>query len=282
MQKNEIHYKVSYENKVEMWDSSSIIDYFEFEEEINILAVVDELEFLSTPKIYFDYQKIDEIFEKTQLENLNDYYETETSWKNFIESANSSEDITSFSLRCFLTDIKYKDKVEELSKYLSNEIKLNNDSLTIKEALSSLTTAASAGLDVFLIIALIGSLLILGVFSYSSYNDDKKESSILSCLGAKDSEVVGIFVSESLIIVFLSFLLSTVFSWALQKPINLLLNTLLDIPNLINIPISSYMGIKGFLPLTVFVIAAIVTLLFVSIPIFINKKASLKKELSDL
>ena len=211
-----------------------------------------------------------------------DVLETETTWKNYISNSASNDDISSFSLRCFLTDINQKEKVEELSKYLENEIKLSSDSLTIKDALSSLTTAASVGLNIFLVIALIGSVLILGVFSYSSYNDDKKESSILSCLGAKDSEVVGIFVSESMIIVFLSFIFSTVISWILQKPINLLLNVLLDISNLIDIPIKSFNGIKGFLPLMVFVFSIFVTLIFTSIPILINKKASLKKELTDL
>ena len=278
----DVHYKVSYENKAEIFNSSPVIDYFELEEEINILAVVDELDFLSTPKIYFDYQKIDELFEHYELENLSDIEEEKITWKQYIEEAATDDDISSFSLRCFLTDINQKGKVEELSKYLKNEIKLTNDSLTIKEALDSLTTAATVGLDVFLVIALIGSVLILGVFSFSAYNDDKKESSILSCLGARDSEVVGIFVSESLIIVFLSFLFSTVFSCILQKPINLLLNKILDISDLIKIPFSSFLGIKGFLPLMVISLSMLVTFLFTSIPILINKKISLKKELSDL
>ena len=278
----EIHFKVSYENKIEMNNGSPIIDYFEVEEEINILAVVDELDFLSTPKMYFDYQKIDELFNSFELENLSDVKEANISWKQYIGESTSYDDIGSFSLRCFLTDISKKEMIEQLSKYLEDDIKLSNDSLTIKEALSSLTMAATVGLDVFLIIALIGSVLILGVFSFSAYNDDKKESSILSCLGAKDSEVVGIFVSESLIIVFLSFIFSTVFSWIIQKPINLLLKRLLDISNLINIPIGSYLGIKGFLPLMIFLLSMFVTIVFTSIPILINKKISLKKELSDL
>ena len=278
----DVHFKLTYENNVELPDSTSAIDYFELEEKLNVLVVVDELDFLSMPKIYFDYQMIDELFAVAKLDNLLDVLETETTWKDYINDSASNDDISSFSLRCFLTDINQKEKVEELSKYLENEIKLSNDSLTIKDALSSLTTAASVGLNIFLVIALIGSVLILGVFSYSSYNDDKKESSILSCLGAKDSEVVGIFVSESLIIVFLSFIFSTVISWILQKPMNLLLNALLDISNLIDIPIKSFKGIKGFLPLMVFVFSVFVTLIFTSIPILINKKTSLKKELTDL
>ena len=50
--------------------------------------------------------------------------------------------------------------------YLTSEIKFESDALSVKEALSSLTLAASMGLDIFLIISLVGSFLILGVFSY--------------------------------------------------------------------------------------------------------------------
>ena len=131
-------------------------------------------------------------------------------------------------------------------------------------------------------ISLVFCYLLFGFSNNSTNAINEASTRLLSCLGAKDSEVVGIFVSESLIIVFFSFLLSTVISWLLQKPMNMLLNSLLDISNLIQIPIKSFYGIKGLLPLAVLTISIFATLLFTSIPILINKKVSLKKELTDL
>ena len=278
----DLHFRIEYENKVGKNDGSFVIDYFEVDEKINVITVVDEFDFLSTPKIYFDYLKIEDLFDSIVLENYSEYKEETTSWKKYIEEALPNDSISSYSSRCFLLDINYKSKVEELSKYLDKEIKLSNDSLSIKDAVSSLTIAATVGLDIFLVIALIGSVLILGVFSYSAYNDDKKESSMLSCLGANTFDVVGIFASESLIVTFFSFLFSSVFAWLLQTPINFLLVKLIDIPNLIDIPFKAFMGIRGLLPLGVFFISCFVTLIFSSIPILINKQISLKKELSDL
>ena len=281
IKQKDIHFKVTYENKFESKDKR-YIDYFEVEERINVIAVVDEFDFLSTPKIYFDYQKIDDFFSTKILENYSEYKEVETSWKEYIKESSVNDSISSYSLRCFLNDYNQKQKVEELSKYLTNEIKLTNDSLSIKEAISSLTTAATVGLDIFLVIALVGSILILGVFSYSAYNDDKKESSILTCLGAKDSDIVEIFTSESLIVVFFSFLLSTVIGYLLQTPINFLLTKVIDIPNFIKIPFKSFLGIRALLPLSILFISSFVAIIFSSIPILLNKKISIKKELADL
>ena len=142
-------------------------------------------------------------------------------------------------MRLFIRDFRDFDDIEKLNTYLSKELKLESDSLSIKEAMLSLTTAASIGLDIFLIISLLGSFLLLGVFSYSAYIDDKKESSILSCLGANKMQIINIFASESLTVSFLAFLTSTVLSSVIQKPLCILLDRLIGIHNLIDIPFST-------------------------------------------
>ena len=116
IENKDVHFKLTYENNVELPDSTSAIDYFELEEKLNVLAVVDELDFLSMPKIYFDYQMIDELFANAKLDNLSDVLETETTWKDYINDSASNDDISSFSLRCFLTDINQKEKASKLLK----------------------------------------------------------------------------------------------------------------------------------------------------------------------
>lgn len=277
----EIHYKVVYEFSTQI-DSKYSVDYFEIEERLNIVGIADEYDFLAIPKIYFNYEKIDELFENTSLENLSDLKKQNISWKNIIVDSLPGDELSSYSTRFFLRDIKKQFRVQELQNSLNQEIKMENDALSIKEAISSLTLAATYGLDIFLAISLIGSVLIVGVFTYSAYVDDKKESSILSCLGAKNVDIVGIFASESLIVTFFSFLFSTVFSWLIEKPINILLEKIIDIPNLVKIPLSSFLGIKGFLPICVLVGSLFITIVFSAFPILLNKSISLKKELSDL
>ena len=278
---DEVHYKLAYEHKAKAANGVEVIDYFELDEKLNIIAVVDEFDFLSVPKIYFDYTKVDSLLENYELENYSEY-KTDATLKSLVINSEDGDDISSFSVRCMLKDIKDKSKIEELKNYLSKDINLDNDSLTIKEALMSLTLAASYGLEIFLVIAIAGSVLIVGVFSYSAYVDDKKESSILSCLGARNSDIVSIFASESLIVTFIAFLFSSVFSLALEKPVNAILTKLIDIPDLIKIPFKSFTGIKGILPLGIFLGSVLVTLIFSSIPILINKSVSIKKELADL
>lgn len=278
---SELHLKIAYEYSVEI-EEQIVVDYFEVEQKLHIVAIADEFDFLSVPKIYFNYQKIDELFERTILENLSFVREEQISWKDLVVEALPGDDLSAFSMRCFLKDIQDKQKVVELKNSLTEEIKVENDSLTIKEALESLTLAATYGLDIFLVIALVGSALILGIFSYSAYVDDKKESSILSCLGASNREIISIFVAEAMIVAFFGFLFSTVIAYLLENPVNYLLTNILDISNLIKIPFSNMFGIKGFLPLTVLFCSCLITLIFSSVPILINKSVSIKKELSDL
>ncbi|MCQ2086982.1 MAG: ABC transporter ATP-binding protein/permease [Bacilli bacterium] len=272
-----LYYAISYEKEFE----DSVVEYFELDEKLEIIGVTDEFDFLATPKVYFDYKKIDEIFEEKILENLSEKRGEKISWK-FVVNSMENDDVSSYSKRIFLRDFKDKKDIEKLNNYLSHEIKLENDALSILEALSSLTTAASIGLDIFLVISLVGSFLIIVIFAYSSYVDDKMESSILSCLGANSLEVVNIFASESLTVAFLAFLLSTVSSFFLQNPINLILEKVVHIPRLIDIPYSNFAGIKGLLPMAIFCSTILLTYLFTAIPILINKKISLRKELVDL
>lgn len=277
----QLHYKVVYKNSLQL-ENKEIVDYFEYEEKLNVIAVVDEFDFLAVPKLYFSYEKVDELLDSTFLDNYSDYKNVSFTWKDLVIDALPGDELSSYSMRCMLKNIKDKSKIEDLLKENIENIKIENDSLTIKEAIISLTTAATYGLDIFLVIALAGSVLIVGVFSYSAYVDDKKESSILTCLGAKNSDIVGIFAAESMIVTFLSFLLATVSSYFIETPINYLLNHLIDVPNLIKIPFGSMKGVKGFLPLCIFIGSMIVTIIFSSVPILINKNVSIKKELSDL
>ena len=60
------------------------------------------------------------------------------------------------------------------------------------------------GMEIFLIVALIGTALILGIVSFSSYSEDRKTIAILSTLGAKRDDVMDIYISENIIVSFIS------------------------------------------------------------------------------
>lgn len=258
------------------------IDQLTIHGPLNIVGICEELSFLSVPKIYFNYHQIDDFLAQKSLENYSVNINENVSWKDLVGNANNNDEISSYSYRCFLKDYKKLDKVEDFSSYFDDELKFESDGLTIKEALESLTYAANIGLEIFLLIAFIGSLLILGIFSFSAYNDDKKISSILTCLGARNSDVIDIYVSESLICVILSFVISTFLSLTITKPINFLIENVTSLPSLIKIPFRLFLGRKFFLPIVVFIGVTLTSAVFTAVPILLSKSLSLKKELAEL
>ena len=201
---SELHYVVSYQKEFQ----NNIVETLDIDEKLSVVGVAKELEFLSVPKIYFNYRKMKEFLDDFLLENLSEKLNKNLSWFDVINEAQDNEEISSYSMRLFVKDYRDYGVIESINDYLENEVKLDSDCLSVKEAMLSLTTAANVGLDIFLVIALVGSFLILGVFSYSAYIDDKKESSILSCLGASKIQIIKIFATESLVVAFFSFLLS--------------------------------------------------------------------------
>lgn len=276
-----LEYKMFYESSMQ-FKGETVIDILDIHEKLNIIGVVDEFDFLSVPKIYFDYSAIDLMFSESILENASYYSESNLTWKSLVDNAEINSELSSYSYRIFLNDINNSEEIKKLTAYLCNDIAYENNSLEVAEALDSLTYAATIGLNVFLIICLAGSAMILGVFSFSSYNDDKKKSSILTCLGAKNYEVILIFVSETFICSLFAFALSTVLSILLVSPVNSIVMFFTSIPNLLNIPMGRFLGKKFLLPILFFIGVTFLGTLFTVTPILISKRLSVTKELAEL
>jgi len=274
-------FKLFYENRIVSKDEE-IIDLLDVEIKLNVIGVVDEFDFLATPKIYFNYCAIEEFLANEALANASLYKDEEISWKSLVDNAEENSELSSYSYRIFLTKIENKGDVYALSRYLTGDIAFENSALDIAEALNSLTYAATMGLEIFLGICLSGSVMILGIFSFSAYNDDKKISSILTCLGAENFEIVFIFVAESLICSLFAFALSTILSIFVTNPLNILLEKYIGIPDLISIPFKRFLDKQFLLPILFFIGISFVGVLFTVVPILLSKSFSIKKELAEL
>ena len=252
-----------------------ITDYFVYDRLVQIVGVIDEISFLNTPKIYYSYLAMDKYMEETLLNNLS-AYKDETSWKQRVIDAADNDAISSYTCRLFLKDINNLSKIKttELDDYV-----INSNALTVEETLFSLLDAASVGMEIFLIIALIGVTMIVGIISFASYSEDIKESAILLCLGAKRDDVALLYVIESLILGIIGVLLSFVFAILLTKPINLLIENFTSLVNIISIPFLVFKGHTFLLPILIIVATMMVCFLATYVPIGFGKKISLKEEL---
>ena len=254
-----------------------ITDYFVYDRLVQIVGVVDEIMFLNMPKIYYSYTALDKYLHESYLNNLSKYQD-EITWKQRVIEAQDNEDISSYTCRLFLKDIKdislLKETKEELIDY-----SLTSNALTIEETLFSLVEAASVGMEVFLAIALVGVMMIIGIISFASYNEDIKDSAILLCLGARRDDIALIYIVESMLLGLIGILLSFIIAILLTKPINLLIEKFTSLIDIIKIPFNSFQGHTLLFPILVGVGALFICLISTYLPIAFSKKISLKEEL---
>ena len=263
-----------YTNNIE---TPYITDYFTYDRLVQIVGVVDEITFLNMPKIYYSYKALDSYLDEIYLNNLS-AYDSEISWKQRIIEAQDNEDISSYTCRLFLKDYRNIEKLKTTKEEITDFV-ITSNALTIEETLFSLVEAASVGMEVFLVIALVGVAMIIGIISFASYNEDIKDSAILLCLGAKRDDIALIYIIESMLLGLISILLSFIISFLLTKPINLLVNKFTSLIDVIDIPFKRFYNHSFFLPIIIFVGTLLICIVSTYLPIAFSKKISLKEEL---
>ena len=249
------------------------IDYFVFDKEITIVGMVDDLSFLATPKLYYSYQIAKEYLQETLLVNLSAKENRDITWYDMLLDCDGSDPLSSYSYQLFLKDYKFNPSLEELINGVREPLKIDSPSITVSNALFDLVTAATLGMELFLIIALVGTTLILGIISFSSYTEDKKTSAILTCLGANKKEIFSIYFYENLFICLISLISSFVLSPLLALLANFIIQNITGFMNMISIPL---LAVLILIPSTLLICAGSTYL-----PLFFSKKILPKEELVE-
>ena len=258
-----------------------ITDYFVYEKEVQIVGVVKELDFLSSAKIYYPYVALDNYLDEIMLPNLSSYQEEDISWKEVVTFADINSPISSYSVRMFLKNHQDVEMVKKAYSNVRKPFSITSNPILISNALEELINASSMGMDIFLVIALLGTALILGIVSFSSYSEDKKISAILSCIGAHKNDITDIYIFESVIIGLIATAISIALAPFLSYLLNFVIQKTLGFSNIIDIPIMSFSGVPFLFPLILFLITLVVCFISTYLPIFFSKKISLKEELAD-
>ena len=276
-----ISYDIEYHYYTGREDNPTIDDVFSYNKSAHIVGVVNEMNFLNTPKVYYSYSALTDYLIDYPLNNLSEYLGQPFTWYERVSTSGNNEDISSFSYRLFLKDINNKETLNQNVETYNQEIVLESTSVTLSNTLIDLVGAATIGMELFLVITLVGTSLIMGIVSFSSYSEDKKIIAILSCLGANRDDISDIYVLENVLIAIISIVLSMLISPLLEKVINHFVFTYAGFPNIISIPFASFMGYPYLLILIVIVITILIATFSTILPISFSSKISLKKELAD-
>ena len=284
LKKDPINEYVSLTSKIEvnyvLPDGDYITDSFEYLVSSKIVGVVDELDYLSSPKIYYSYIALESYMQEYVLNNLSTYLDTKITWYDRVMNAENYSYISSYSYQLFLKDYHYRNYLFDVDIF-PNDYSFVSSSLTISNSLIGFLDVAKYALVLFLSISLIGAILILSIMSFTNYSEDRKKSAILSSLGAKNSQIEDIYLNESLI----SGIIATLFSLLVSVPLSMYLNILIfnktSIVNLINIPMMKFLNIPLLYPLLFVGAFLFISMIATLIPIKFSKRNSIKGELQN-
>lgn len=279
----ELNIHSDYENHYYTDDSSKpvITDYFVFDNLIRITGLVDDFYFLSTPKIYYSYSAFKEYLMDSILVNLSTYLNYGVSWYDYLLEIDSNSPLSSYSNRLFLKDLSRPELLESIISNIPEPFVIESTPSTICETFLNLMDAATIGMSLFLIITIVGTILIMGIISLSSYSEDKKTSAILTCLGAKRGDIFSIYFYENLLLGAIALVISFVVTPILSMIGNIIISNLTGFTNMINIPFLVFMKVPFLFPIMLVVATLLVCVIATYIPLFFSKKITPREELSE-
>ena len=263
-------------------DNSVIRDIYSLSKNLNIVGVVDEIDFLSSPTLYFSYKSFIEFLDSYLLNNLSSYFKKDISWKARIDTCSDNDELSSYSMRVFLNDFQENSNLYSyINDYFSDDIIATSLPLTVEDSLVNLVNASTTGLEVFLGIAIIGIILILGITCYFSYSQDRKRSAILSALGASRGDIAKIYLYENLLIGLFAYFVTIILSFPLTLLTNKIVKQITSLDNLVRTPYYLFTSFKY--DYLVILLLGIILIILIStfLPILFSKKISISKELRD-
>lgn len=281
---NEISINYEYESIYYTFDAqnSVIRDIYSLSKNLKIVGVVDELDFLSSPTIYFSYKSFINYLKGYLLNNLSTYFKRDISWKERIDTCSNNDELSNYSVRAFLKDYKdnscLKKYIEEIS---TDGLQATSLALTVEDSLADLIKASTTGMELFLGISIAGIILILGIISYFSYSQDRKRSAILSALGASRGDIAKIYLYENLLIGLFAYFVTIILSFPLTLLTNKIVKKIISLDNLVRTPYYLFTSFKY--DYLVILLLGIILIILIStfLPILFSKKISVSKELRD-
>lgn len=261
-----------------------IYDDFSYSLKLNIVDVVDEFSFMNSPKIYYCYDALESWLKNNQLFKISQFKGENVSIYDFVNDSKSDSaecSYSSFSLLKNLNDYETYYSIIKETTVNEKPLQIESKVYTISDSYNTFISSFKDALIFFLIIGFIGVLFILGMISLSNFLENKKQSAILTCLGARTGSISLTFLFYNLIISLSAFALSIGLSFLCMSSLNLLIQKSFGLSNLI----TNCLDIKFFFPYGFLAVSLAVvilsTVLFTLVPIFAYKNFSISEELRD-
>jgi len=261
-----------------------IEESFSYRDDLTIIGIVEELSFLNEPKLYYSFSALELLLDGYRFSKIKDKEGNSQTCQQIIALAPDDNYLSNYCLNIFALDEEAIGSLTYVSETLvksNSSLEISSTSLMIQKTYQELMNATFYSMVVFVIIAIIGTCSIIATGSYSLFIAKKKDSAILSCLGARRRDVIKIFVDYTVAIVIGAALVSLPISLYLERTANNLLYQYFMFKNLIAIPYASFLKTPFLLLFILIASSLVVSCGCTILPILVYKKFSLAEELRD-
>ena len=257
-------------------------DTLHFTKKMKIVGVIHEFPFLNTPKIYFSYNAAKDYLKNEAMENASDFLGHRLTYFDYLQDCKNDDLATSYSSYLFITDINEIEPFFKRIESMKDEpLQVTSKPYETKETYTTFINSFSSTLVIFVIIAFAGINFILGMISLSTFLENRKNTAILTCLGARNSSIYSMHLIENYLIIFFSFISSIFLANFLQSKLNQIIYSKFMLKDLIIVPIKMYLGIPFGLVIILGLVAIVCSTLFTLIPMIIYRHNSITDELRD-
>lgn len=271
---------VNYQTNVE--NNPFIKDTFTSNKKFKICGIIREFSFLNAPKIYYSYLGAKKLIKNAVMENVTNYLGHRYTFFDYLCDVKNDDPVSSYSSYIFVTNPNEIDRFfEKIPKMNDSELEVTSRALETRETYGTFINSFSNALIIFVVIAFLGVNFILGIISLSTFLENKKNTAVLTCLGARNKSVYNMHLIMNFLIIFFGYIFSIVLAVFLQPRLNKFLYEKFVLKDLINIPFKSFMKIPFGLPIFVMLLAMLCSFIFTLIPMMIYRKNSLTEELRD-
>ena len=177
---------------------------------------------------------------KSYIENIMD---TKSTYETNLKKLGSIDLSSPDSIRIYPKDFKSKDEIVKIIDNY-NEKKKENDKITYTDAVgmmmksvTSIVNIISYVLIAFVGISLVVSSIMIGIITYISVLERRKEIGILRAIGARKKDISRVFNAEAIIEGLSAGILGILITLIISIVVNIIVLNIFNVHNIMNLPL---------------------------------------------
>lgn len=213
----------------------TITETFEKEIPFSINSVQKEFSYMNQPTIYYSTFYFEKILSETLALNSSLDRDQNISFMDLLKESKPNSELSGYAMNIFCYTQNDRNIMHNIinDKDKNNFFTVENFGYSMVQSFVSMSNSIFLGMNIFIGICIITSLFITGFLAYSSALQNRKESAIISSLGASDDAVLSVYLLEQMFFVLSGVFFGVLLSYLIRNTLNIYFEDFLVTKNLI-------------------------------------------------